>query len=131
MYFQATLQTKKPGLYDITGEVQQAVAQSNIASGVCAIVCHNPAGGVLLASRQDPLTLEDIAQDIERLFPPRTNYLWGVPAQTAAAHSAAALAGSPVDCIIQNNQLLLEKCQGIFLLDPAGGQPLEYSVTCV
>ncbi len=131
MVIQNTAATTAPALCDITGQVKEAVAQSGVREGVCVVCSKSPTAGVLVTSFWDPLGHEDILDDLERIFPPRTNYAWQGAPEAAAAHSAAALCGRPLDFIIQEGELVLGHSQGIYLLDPMGGQDIPYAVTCL
>ena len=131
MYIQNKISTNAPGLYDITKEVKNAVEQSGITEGACAVFSKIGTSGVLVTSFWDTKGHEDIMDDLERVFPPRTNYASRAEPKMAAASSAAALSGRPLDFIIHEKNLLLGSSQGIYLMDTVGGREIEYGIKCL
>ena len=121
--------TSSPGLYDITDTVGDIVAKSGIAEGVCVVFSKSATAGVVVTA--DAKAHEDILDDLERIFPPRTNYTASVEPKMAAANSAAAISGRPMDFIIHDSEIVLGKSQGIFVLDTVGGRIIDYGVKCI
>ncbi|WNG24064.1 YjbQ family protein [Cystobacter fuscus] len=59
-----TVATRGRGFYDITDEVQRAVAASGAREGLCTIFLHHTSASLLLCENADP----DVRRDLESFF---------------------------------------------------------------
>ena len=59
-----TVATRGRGFYDITDEVQRAVAASGARHGLCTIFLHHTSASLLLCENADP----DVRRDLESFF---------------------------------------------------------------
>jgi secondary thiamine-phosphate synthase enzyme len=59
-----TVATRGRGFYDITNEVQRAVAESGAQEGLCTIFLHHTSASLLLCENADP----DVRKDLESFF---------------------------------------------------------------
>ncbi|PTL82184.1 secondary thiamine-phosphate synthase enzyme YjbQ [Vitiosangium sp. GDMCC 1.1324] len=59
-----TVATRGRGFYDITDEVQRAVAESGAKEGLCTIFMHHTSASLLLCENADP----DVRRDLEAFF---------------------------------------------------------------
>lgn len=57
------------GLYDITDEVQNAVAESAIRAGLCNVFIHHTSASLLINENADPQVLRDLEAFFNRLVP--------------------------------------------------------------
>jgi secondary thiamine-phosphate synthase enzyme len=125
------LNTRKPGLYEITDEVKDSVAKSGIKEGLCVVYCPHPDAGILITSFWDPLGHEDIMDDLDRIMPSKINYRFkGDPAK-ASAHSKSAIAGVSLDLMISDGELKLGSSQGIFFAEYLEKAEREYLIKCI
>lgn len=131
MYISKSIKTQSPGLYNVTPEVVEAVRKSCIAEGAGVLCSQTPGAGVLATNTASTDVHQDIMNDIERVFPPRTNYSFAGLASVAAANSSVALFGRPLDFIIHKGSAVLGQEQGFYILDTLGGQTIEYIIKCI
>ncbi|WP_434387283.1 secondary thiamine-phosphate synthase enzyme YjbQ [Melittangium boletus] len=61
---QLTVATRGRGFYDITAEVQRAVAASGAAQGLCTVFLHHTSASLILCENADP----DVRRDLEAFF---------------------------------------------------------------
>ena len=59
-----TVATRGRGFYDITDEVQRAVAESGAHEGLCTVFLHHTSASLLLCENADP----DVRKDLESFF---------------------------------------------------------------
>lgn len=59
-----TVATRGRGFYDITDEVQRAVAASGAREGLCTLFLHHTSASLLLCENADP----DVRKDLESFF---------------------------------------------------------------
>jgi secondary thiamine-phosphate synthase enzyme len=57
------------GIYDITDEVQNAVAESAIRAGLCNVFIHHTSASLLINENADPQVLRDLEAFFNRLVP--------------------------------------------------------------
>lgn len=61
---EVTVATKGRGFYDITAEVQRAVADSGARAGLCTVFLHHTSASLILCENADP----DVRKDLESFF---------------------------------------------------------------
>lgn len=61
---EVTVSTRGRGFYDITAEVQRAVAESGAAAGLCTVFLHHTSASLILCENADP----DVRRDLEAFF---------------------------------------------------------------
>ncbi len=59
-----TVVTRGRGFYDVTDEVQRAVAESGVQEGLCTLFLHHTSASLLLCENADP----DVRKDLESFF---------------------------------------------------------------
>lgn len=120
----------QPGMGEITDSVLAEILCSGKSEGVCVITVLDDRAAVIVANRDKEEVRLDIMEDLEHIFPPRTNYRSGELPAEAAARSKAAVTGGSLDVIIRAGQPVLAPDQGIFVVDYAGGLELEIVIRC-
>ncbi|MCY4072265.1 MAG: secondary thiamine-phosphate synthase enzyme YjbQ [Chloroflexi bacterium] len=105
-------------LVDITAHVQQAIDESGVGTGLCAIVVPHTTAGITINSGLDPATPNDILADLKRLVPTRVDFehQYDTPAD-AAGHIKATLVGHSVTLVIEEGKLLLGHSQSIMFYE--------------
>lgn len=58
------VETRGRGTYDITGEVQRAVAKSGVTEGLCTVFVHHTSASLILCENADP----DVRRDLDAFF---------------------------------------------------------------
>ena len=61
---EVTVSTRGRGFYDITAEVQRAVADSGARAGLCTVFLHHTSASLILCENADP----DVRKDLESFF---------------------------------------------------------------
>lgn len=61
---EVTVSTRGRGFYDITAEVQRAVAESGARAGLCTVFLHHTSASLILCENADP----DVRRDLEAFF---------------------------------------------------------------
>jgi secondary thiamine-phosphate synthase enzyme len=107
--------TKDNGLVDVTAEVEAALAESGVTSGLLLVSIPHSTAAVTVTSPWDPLGLEDVHEEICRLVPTRIDFKHqhDTP-QDAAGHVKAALVGHSRSFFIENSKLGLGHSQRIY-----------------
>jgi secondary thiamine-phosphate synthase enzyme len=99
----------------IDGEVQQAVEESGVKSGVCHVFVPHTTAGITINENADPDVVSDITHVLERLVPWTAGYSHSEG--NAAAHVKASMMGSSAAVFIQEGRLVLGTWQSIYFCE--------------
>lgn len=118
--------SERAGLYDITEQVRQAVAESGVQEGSCLVYCPHTTAGLTINENADPDVPRDILGALERLVPWRAAYRHSEG--NAAAHIKAALLGSSVLLPVVGGKPLLGTWQAVFFCEFDGPRRRTFQV---
>jgi len=115
---------RRTQLVDITHEVEQAVRESGVKSGVCYVYVPHTTAGVAINEHADP----DVASDVEGIFDRLIRHKgpYRHADGNTDSHLKAILTGTSQIVLIENGKLALGTWQGIFLCEFDG--PRQRSV---
>jgi secondary thiamine-phosphate synthase enzyme len=100
---------------DITREVEQAVRESDVKSGVCHVYVPHTTAGVVINEHADPGVASDVEGIFDRLIPHKGPYRHAEG--NTDSHMKAILTGTSQSVFIENGKLALGTWQGIFLCE--------------
>ena len=105
-------------MVDITAQVREAVQQTGVTSGLCAVMVPHTTAAITINSVLDTATPDDILADVRRLVPTRVDFRhqYDTPAD-AAGHIKATLIGHSVLVVIENGDLLLGGSQSLLFYE--------------
>ncbi len=105
-------------LVDITDQVCDAVRQTGIESGLCAVIVPHTTAAITINSALDAATPEDIIADLHRLVPTRVDFKhqYDTPAD-AAGHIKAALIGHNILLPVEGGHLVTGGSQSILFYE--------------
>src|SRR6266849_1938374 len=98
---------------DITREVEQAVRESGVKSGVCHVYVPHTTAGVVINEHADPDVASDVEGIFDRLIPHKVPYRHGEG--NTDSHMKAILTGTSQSVFIETGKHALGTWQGIFL----------------
>lgn len=119
MLITLTLETPAgDALVDITGQVKDAVAESGVDAGLCAVIVPHTTAAVTVNSNMDPTTPTDLLAELKRLVPTRVDFAhqYDTPAD-AAGHIKATLVGNSLALPIAGGELLVGWSQAIMFYE--------------
>ncbi len=121
-----TLSTKREGFYNITAQVRQAVKESGIQDGACAIFCPHTTAGITINENADPDVVTDMLFGLSKAYPdrPEFRHMEG----NSSAHLKASAMGSSATVLIENGSLVLGTWQGIYFCEFDGPRTRSYYV---
>jgi secondary thiamine-phosphate synthase enzyme len=118
-HHQIALKIKTTGksLHKITSQVEQAVAQSNVGTGLCTIFIRHTSASLLIQENADPDVLIDLENFFARLVPEDANrYIHSAEGMDdMPAHIRSALTHTSEQIPISSSRLVLGTWQGIYL----------------
>jgi len=100
---------------DITTEVQKAVRESGLHSGLCMVYVPHTTAAVTINESADPSVKRDILMVLNQMVPWKADYrhLEG----NSPAHVKSTLVGASELIMVENGRLVLGTWQGIFFCD--------------
>lgn len=107
--------TRRTQFVDITHEVQQAVRDSTVKSGLCYVYVPHTTAGVAINEHADPDVASDVEGVLDRLIPHKGSYQHAEG--NTDSHMKAILAGPSQTMFIEDGKLALGTWQGIFLCE--------------
>lgn len=118
---QSTLQenTRGPGLYDITGQVEAFVKDSDIDTGLLTLFIRHTSASLTIQENADPDVQRDLTDALARLAP-EDNRLYRHTCEgpdDMPAHIKAALTDVSLSIPISGSRLLLGTWQGIYVVE--------------
>lgn len=105
---------KRQELIDITDEVKNIISTSGVNEGICIVFCKHTTAGLIVNSNRDPLTAQDLVEELDRIVPTRTNFhhIFDTPSD-ASGHIKASIVGDQLTFIIDNGEMFIGDSQGI------------------
>ncbi|PMP97415.1 MAG: hypothetical protein C0167_01095 [Nitrososphaera sp.] len=112
-------------LIDVTEDVERAVRESGVRSGICLI------SAAVVANEHEEGLLMDIIGLIRKLFPRDGKYLHNRIDDNAHAHLAATIIGSSRSFPVMDGRLVRGTWQNIFLVELDGPRSVRKVVVTV
>ncbi|GAB6269941.1 hypothetical protein DS62_01225 [Smithella sp. SC_K08D17] len=116
-------------MIDITAEVQKAVSEDKIESGICLIYTPHTTAAVTINENADPDVSRDILAALDKAVPLNANYrhMEG----NSAAHVKASLVGASELVIIEKGRIVLGTWQSIFFCEFDGPRSRKVFISII
>jgi secondary thiamine-phosphate synthase enzyme len=112
-----SVDTSGRGTYDLSADVQSAVRQSGIRSGMCHIFVRHTSASLMLCENADPAVMRDLETFMSRLVPdgdPMFTHTEEGP-DDMPAHIRSLLTQSDLNLPVKDGRCALGTWQGVFL----------------
>lgn len=110
-----TLNTPREGFVPITRQVQQAVLQSGVDSGICLVFCPHTTAGITINENADPDVVHDLLLALDSAFPDDARFRHAEG--NSAAYCKASCMGSSVSIPIRDKRPVLGTWQGVYFCE--------------
>lgn len=100
---------------DVTPDVERAVQESGVKTGVCYVYVPHTTAGVAINEHADPDVARDVEGVLDRLIPHHGTYRHAEG--NSDSHAKAVLTGTSQTIFVENGRLLLGTWQGIFFCE--------------
>jgi secondary thiamine-phosphate synthase enzyme len=100
---------------DLTARVQQVVADSGVAEGLCHVFVPHTTAAVTINENADPSVKADILMVLNKIISDREPYRHAEG--NSPAHIKASLVGPQLTVLVSRGHLLLGTWQGIFFCE--------------
>ena len=127
---QLTIQTsKRTEFIDITADVQRALDELGLDTGVVTVFVPHTTSGVTINENADPDVTADIAKALDKAVPWKAGYAHCEG--NAAAHVKASMMGSSVQVVVEGGRLQLGTWQAIYFCEFDGPRSRKVWVTAI
>jgi secondary thiamine-phosphate synthase enzyme len=120
---------RRTHLVNITGAVQQLVAESGVQSGVCHLYVPHTTAGLTINEGDDPDVARDIEAALDRLVPKDAGYKHYEG--NADSHVKSTLVGASQTVHVADGRLALGRWQAIFFCEFDGPRTREVHVKII
>lgn len=124
-----SIRTQKEGMYNITSQVKETLAQSGISDGICVIFCPHTTAGITINENCDPDVEYDVLLGLRRAFPDRSEFLHDEG--NSHAHLKSSCVGCNQSVIIEQGRMLLGVWQGIYFCEFDGPRTRTFYVKVI
>lgn len=127
-----SLATDRNGLFDITDQVEAALAETGVQDGILLVSIPHSTAAVTVVSPWDPLGLDDVHDEICRLVPTRIDFKHqhDTP-QDAAGHVKAAIVGHSRAFTVDGGRLGVGHSQRVYFWEFDGPRQRQVHVKVV
>ncbi len=108
--------SRRSQMIDITAQIAEAVAESNISNGTAMIFCPHTTAAITINENADPDVPHDILLTLEELIPQQRNGYRHCEGNSDA-HVKSSLVGASEQVMIQNGSLTLGTWQAVFFCE--------------
>lgn len=116
-------------MLDITAEVQTAVKQSGVTSGVCHVFVPHTTAAVTINENADPSVVSDMDGFLSRLIPQDAGFRH--VEGNSDGHIKSSLVGASETVFVENGRLVLGTWQGIYFCEFDGPRQRKVYVKVV
>jgi secondary thiamine-phosphate synthase enzyme len=113
------IESRGPGLHEVTREVERVVADSGVSEGLCTLFVQHTSASLLVQENADPAVRRDLERWLARLVPEGdalyTHTLEGP--DDMPAHIRAALTATSLSIPVIDGRLALGTWQGVYLFE--------------
>ena len=120
---------RRTQLVDVTAQVQEAVASSSVAEGICYLYVPHTTAAVTINECADPDVARDVEGAMDRLIPKTGPYRHSEG--NSDSHVKAILVGASQTVFVRGGKLALGRWQGIFFCEFDGPRERKLQVKVV
>ena len=119
-----TVRTERPGLHEITRQVQRFVERSGIENGLLTLFCRHTSASLVVQENAAPAARRDLERYFERIAPESGAYEHDDEGpDDMPAHLRSALTATQLSIPVASGRLALGTWQGIFLFEHRRNTP--------
>lgn len=122
-FHQQVIQVKTSGkcLHNITSQVNDAVINSGIKTGLCTVFILHTSASLIIQENADPDVLADLSNFFSKLVPESDDYLHSAEGvDDMPSHIRSVLTSTSENIIVRQGRLWLGTWQGLYLWEHRG-----------
>jgi len=115
MIYEYRVSAPRSDFYNITPEVREAIAKSEVQEGIAVVYCPHTTAGITINENADPDVVRDLLLGLDKAFPDRAEFRHEEGNSTA--HLKASAVGSSATVIVSGGKPVLGTWQGIYFCE--------------
>ena len=115
MLYEFKVSAPRADFYNITPNVREAIAQSEVRDGIAVVYCPHTTAGITINENADPDVVRDLMLGLDKAFPNRAEFRHAEG--NSAAHLKASAVGSSATVIIGGGKPILGMWQGVYFCE--------------
>ena len=116
----------RPGLHEVTADVQRFVSGSGISDGLLTLFCRHTSASLVIQENAAPAAQRDLERYFERIAPENDEYEHDEEGpDDMPAHLRSALTATQLSIPVTSGRLALGTWQGIFLFEHRRNTPMR------
>ena len=115
---------QKEVFVDITPQVREAVAKSDVSEGIAVVHCPHTTAGVLISENSDPSVREDMMTAFNRMIP-EAEYKH----DNFTAHFKSTMTGNSISLPVEGGKLKLGTWQAVYFCEFDGPRSRKFYIT--
>ncbi len=116
-------------LVDVTEQVNGAVAESGVKSGLCNLFVPHTTAAVIVSENWDPDVTSDLIMQLEKIVPRKGGYRHGEG--NSQAHILSVMLSTSLNVPVREGKLALGRWQGVMFVEFDGPRDRSLMVTLV
>ena len=121
---QLSVRAERPGLHEITGQVQHFIDRSGIENGLLTWFCRHTSASLMIQENAAPAARRDLERYFERIAPENGPYEHDDEGpDDMPAHLRSALTATQLSIPVASGRLAVGTWQGIFLFEHRRNTP--------
>jgi len=118
------IRADRPGLHEVTADVQRFVSVSGIRDGLLTLFCRHTSASLVIQENAAPAARRDLERYFERIAPENDGYEHDEEGpDDMPAHLRSALTATQLSIPVTSGRLALGTWQGIFLFEHRRNTP--------
>ena len=119
IFDEAVINTRGPGLYDFTDQIQLFVKKNKLINGILNISILHTSASLVIQENADPDVLHDLNNFFKKLAPMDNNLYKHTTEgkDDMPAHIKSALTNSHLTLSVKDNKIILGTWQGLYLFE--------------
>jgi secondary thiamine-phosphate synthase enzyme len=122
--------TKRNEFVEVTDQVRRAVRDSGVKDGFCVVYCPHTTAAMTINENADPDVVHDMLLYLDRTIPQaQSGFRHGEG--NSDSHIKSSLVGSSVTLIIDDDDIVLGRWQGVYFCEFDGPRTRTFMVQVV
>lgn len=124
--YSLAIRAGRPGLHEVTTDVQRFVSDSGISDGLLTLFCRHTSASLVIQENAAPAARRDLERYFERIAPENDGYEHDEEGpDDMPAHLRSALTATQLSIPVMSGRLALGTWQGIFLFEHRRNTPMR------
>lgn len=134
MYYRETIRLtsqKEDFAINVTDPIRDVILRSGICNGILVAEVPHSTAGIMATTGHCPEVMLDLKPELDRLLPPRVDFVHQETPEDASGHLKCALFGNSISAIVENGKLLCDDKLDFFLMEYDGPRHRKVNIAVI